>query len=131
MRLTHVRLLADKVEDCVAFYRDVLGLEVTLNAGDGIYYELDAGAVILALYRRDLMGEMIREPLDAPNAKNEGVVLTFAVDDVDATYADLRNRGATFVTEPQDQPVAFIRTAHLRDPAGHLIEINAPLPSSV
>ena len=36
-------------------------------------------------------------------------------------------RGATFLTEPRDQPVAFIRTAHLRDPAGHLIEINSPL----
>lgn len=130
MRLTHVRLLADDVEKSVAFYRDVIGLEVTLNAGEGVYYELDAGAVILALYRRDLMAQMTRQPLSSPDADDESTVLTFAVDDVDASYEELRRRGATFVTEPQDQPVAFIRTAHLRDPEGHLIEINAPLQAS-
>lgn len=104
-------------------------LEVTLDAGDGIYYELDAGAVILALYRRDLMAEMIRGDLQPPAPPEEPIVLTLAVDDVDETYEELRGRGAAFITEPRDQPVAFIRTAHLRDPAGHLIEINAPLPS--
>ena len=51
----------------------------------------------------------------------------YDVDDVDAVYEELGSRGATFLTEPRDQPVAFIRTAHLRDPAGHLIEINSPL----
>lgn len=129
MRLTHVRLLADNLERSVAFYRDVLGLELTLNAGDGIYYEFDAGEVILGLYRRDLMGEMIGETLRAPGHDAESAVLTFAVDDVDRAYDEIGSRGGVFITEPRDQPVAFIRTAHLRDPDGHLIEINAPLQS--
>ena len=46
MRLTHVRLLADNIDECVRFYRDVIGLEMTLDAGGGVYYEFDAGNII-------------------------------------------------------------------------------------
>ena len=126
MRLTHVRLLVDDVERALGFYRDVLGLEVTLGAGDGIYYELDAGGVILALYRRDLMGTMLGSELP-PAAPSDAVALTFAVADVDAAARVLRERGAELVAEPRDYEVAFLRVAHLRDPDGNLIEINSSL----
>lgn len=129
MELTHVRLLVDDVEETLGFYRDVLGLEVTLEAGEGIYYELRGGGVILALFRRDLMDQMIGGGLGEP-ARADAVALTFAVDDVGETARLLKQRGATLVNEPMDYPVAFLRVAHLRDPAGNLIEVNAPLPSS-
>lgn len=82
MRLTHARVLTDDYQRSLAFYRDVLGLEVTLEAGDGIYAELAGGGSILALYRRDLMESVISGPL----AGAGGVVLTFAVDDIDETF---------------------------------------------
>ena len=126
MKLTHVRLLSDDIEALLRFYRDVLGLEVTLNAGDGVYYELRPGDVILGLYRRDLMGQMIGSELPPP-AQSDALALTFQVDDVDAAAARLRERGAELVGEPRDYEVAFLRVAHLRDPDGNLIEINAPL----
>lgn len=126
MRLTHVRLLVDDVERALAFYRDVLGLEVKLGAGDGIYYELDGGDVLLALYRRDLMGAMLGSELPPP-AQSDALALTFAVDDVDATARALQERGAELVAEPRDYEVAFLRVAHLRDPEGNLIEINSSL----
>lgn len=128
MELTHVRLLVDDVEETLRFYRDVLGLEVTLGAGDGIYYELRGGNVILALYRRDLMDQMIGGGL-GERARSDAVALTFAVDDVDETARLLEERGATLVNEPMDYEVAFLRVAHLRDPDGNLIEVNAPLPA--
>lgn len=126
MKLTHVRLLVEDMERSLAFYRDALGLEVTLDAGGGVYYELAAGEAILALYRRDLMGQMLGSGLPAP-AQSDAVALTFGVNDVDATAGELKERGVTFVTEPMDYDVAFLRLAHLRDPDGNLIEINAPL----
>ena len=128
MKLTHVRLLTEDMEAMVRFYRDVLGLELTLDAGDGVYCELGsrgAGA-ILALYRRDLMGGMIGSELPPPG-RCDAVALTFEVDDVDATAEALRDRGAELVAEPRDYEVAFLRVAHLRDPDGNLIEINAAL----
>jgi lactoylglutathione lyase len=126
MKLTHVRLLVEDVERSLAFYRDALGLEVTLEAGEGIYYELAAGDVILALFRRDLMGEMMGTELPAPG-RADAVAFTFQVHDVDQAAEELRGRGAELVTEPMDYEVAFLRVAHLRDPDGNLIEINAPL----
>lgn len=126
MKLTHVRLLTDDMEPMLRFYRDVLGLEVTLDAGGGVYYELGGGGAILALFRRDLMAGMIGSPLP-PRGRTDAVALTFAVDDVDEAAASLRRRGAELVSGPSDYEVAFLRVAHLRDPDGNLIEINAPL----
>jgi catechol 2,3-dioxygenase-like lactoylglutathione lyase family enzyme len=126
MKLTHVRLLVDDVARARAFYRDVLGLEVTLDAGDGVYCELRAGDAILGLFRRDLMGQMIGADLPA-RTQADAVALTFAVDDVDETARLLQERGAELVAGPRDYEVAFLRVAHVRDPDGNLIEINAPL----
>lgn len=129
MKLTHVRLLTDDIAATTAFYRDVLGLEVTLDAGDGVYCELRAGGAILGVFRRDLMGQMLGR--DLPHAaQSDAAVLTFEVDDVDEAARSLRERGAELVTEPSDYEVAFLRVAHLRDPDGNLIEINAPLRKS-
>lgn len=127
MKLTHVRLLSDDLEAMTRFYRDVLGLEVTLDAGDGVYKELRSGGVVLGLFRRDLMGQMIGSDLPPP-AQSDAVALTFQVDDVDEAAAGVRERGAVLVAEPRDYEVAFLRVAHLRDPDGNLIELNAPLP---
>lgn len=126
MKLTHVRLLTADMEPMIRFYRDVFGLEVTLDAGDGVYCEMRAGGAILALFRRELMGQMIGSELAAP-ARADAAVLTFEVEDVDETARTLRERGAELVTEPSDYEVAFLRVAHLRDPDGNLVEINAPL----
>lgn len=124
MKLTHVRLLTGDVQRLLGFYRDVLGLEVTLDAG--VYYELGAGNVLVGLFQRDLMGQMIGAELPPPG-RSDAAVMTFAVDDVDEAARALRERGAQLVSEPKDYEVAFLRVAHLRDPDDNLIEINAPL----
>lgn len=123
MRLTHIRLLTNDLERALAFYRGVLGLEVTLEV-EGTYAELASGASILALYRRDLMAQVLDEPAQG----GLGAALTFEVEDVDAAFRGLRDKGVTFITEPHDQEAWFIRVAHLRDPDGNLIELNHPLP---
>jgi catechol 2,3-dioxygenase-like lactoylglutathione lyase family enzyme len=48
------------------------------------------------------------------------------VDDIDATYADLRAKGVPFVSEPNvvdDGPLAGWRWVYLRDPDGHMLEL--------
>jgi lactoylglutathione lyase len=124
MRLTHVRLLTTDHPGTLAFYRDLLGLRVTLEV-DGVYAELAAGDAILALYRRDLMQQVVAEGADGSRA-----VLTFEVDDVDATYASLRSKGVEFVNEPHDQEAWYLRVVHLKDPDGNVIEINHSIASS-
>jgi predicted enzyme related to lactoylglutathione lyase len=55
------------------------------------------------------------------------VALVFGVDDVDGTVATLRAAGVDPVTAPTDRPEWGIRTAHVGDPAGTLIEFDEPL----
>ena len=127
-RLTHTRLLVSDFPRCLEFYRDTLQLPLTLEVEGDIYAEFNAGDTILALYRRDLMAEVIGTSEKPANAERQDhVVLTFAVDDVDATYTTLKGRGVHFVTEPANQEAWVLRAAHFRDPDGNLIEINTPL----
>lgn len=124
---THLRLLVDDFEGCLAFYRDTLGMEVSLEAGEGIYTEFKTGEVILSLYSRELMASVVGEQAAAAERPQDTVALIFAVDDVDASFKKIQAKGVEFVTEPHNQGAWFLRVAHLRDPDGNLIEINAPL----
>lgn len=126
LNLTHIRLLCNDIETSRAFYRDKLGLKETLAVVEGIYYELDGGDCILALYKRELMESVAGVPL-ADNRPIDKVALTFNVNDVDQVYKELRGRDVVFTTEPHDQEAWVLRVTHLRDPEGNLIEINAPL----
>lgn len=126
MNLTHIRLLVNDIETCRDFYKNKLGLEEQLAVVEGIYYEFVAGDCVLALYKRDLMESVAGVALDAER-KIDKLALTFEVVDVDAAYKELKGKGVSFTTEPHDQEAWVLRVAHLRDPEGNLIEINAPL----
>jgi lactoylglutathione lyase len=127
MRFTDMRLLVDDFDACLRFYRDRLQLPVRLEAGGGIYAEFDAGDAVLAIYRRDLMAEVIGAGGKQRQPGSDDVVAAFEVQSVDDSYEQLRARGIEFVTEPHDQEAWVRRVAHFRDPDGHLIEITMPI----
>ncbi len=131
MRLTSVRLLVDDFPACHAFYAGLLGLTPRFGDGDGPYEEFDdgtGGAAHIAMFKRGMMAEAIDGMSKrGPSTCGDPVVLTLEVDDVDQVARDLTDKGVTFVAEPKDQPAWRLRVAHLRDPSGNLIEINAPL----
>jgi catechol 2,3-dioxygenase-like lactoylglutathione lyase family enzyme len=126
MNLTHIRLLVDDIDACRVFYKDKLSLKEQLGVVEGIYYEFVAGNCILALYKRDLMESVAGVAMSGEKVIDK-VALTFEVANVDTAYKALRAKGIEFVTEPHDQDAWVLRVAHLRDPEGNLIEINAPL----
>lgn len=51
--------------------------------------------------------------------------LAVKVDDVDAAFEEIDDHGV--IKEPGDQPAAGARTAFVRDPDGHAIELIEPL----
>lgn len=51
--------------------------------------------------------------------------IALKVDDVDATFAEIDHHGV--VKEPGDQPAAGARTAFVKDPDGHHVELIEPL----
>lgn len=132
MKLTHIRLLVEDMQSCYTFYKETLGLEEHIAAENLVYVELKAGDILLALYRKDLMNEALGTVTQqSSDVGTDKAVLTFEVPDVDKMFEDLSAKGVQFVKEPHDQSVWFLRVAHLRDPEGNLIELNAPLQSDL
>jgi catechol 2,3-dioxygenase-like lactoylglutathione lyase family enzyme len=67
--------------------------------------------------------------LTKPAADAAGFELGFKVADVDAAYTELIEKGAAAATPPTTRPWGQ-RTAYLRDPDGHLIELAQDLKRS-
>ena len=61
------------------------------------------------------------------SAESERFSYWIYVDDVDATFADLRAEGAPVVAEPRTQPWGE-RLASVRDPDGNVVHLGAPSP---
>ena len=108
---------ADEVAD---WYVEELGFERSweFSSGDtrNVYVADDSGVEIQL---SDTEGE---------TAFEEGTAwdhLAVSVDDVDAAFAEIDHHGV--VQEPADQPAAGARTAFVRDPDGHVVELIAPL----
>ena len=117
--VSHLRLIVADLEAAIAFYRGVLDAEPVVRV-PGIYAEFDTPGARLALVSDATMGAVVGRP--SPRA-GDAVVVCLRVDDVDAAAKRLEARGMTFVREPHDQPSWVQRVAHLRDPAGNLVEL--------
>jgi catechol 2,3-dioxygenase-like lactoylglutathione lyase family enzyme len=68
------------------------------------------------------MAKTLGLALDAPSSNAPGFEIGFKVDDVDAAESELVSRGASPVVPPTDRFWGQ-RTAYVRDPDGHLIEL--------
>jgi len=128
MKYTFTRLLVDQADfhACFDFYKNVLGFKVTWGEGDDVYASFDTGVTNIAINAYWTVGDALGLPPDPP--KTDRSILIFEVDNVDTRYEELKTRGVTFTHPPQDRVDWGIRTAHFRDPAGNLIEINQYLP---
>ena len=113
-------LIVEDLDRALGFYNDVLGLRLGHRSGD--YAQLDTGATRLALYTRSAMAKTLGRSLDAPASNAPGFEVGFKVADVDAAFNELVARGAQPVVAPTDRFWGQ-RTAYLRDPDGHLIEL--------
>lgn len=128
MHLSYIRVLADNFAECFRFYRDIMGFEVLLGDENNVYAEFKAGAQTrLAVTARSVIAVVPGVSAQAGAAAGDRFMLVFQVGDVDAEAAALKRRGARLIAEPVDRPEWTVRTAHLRDPEGNLIEVNTPL----
>jgi lactoylglutathione lyase len=130
LQFSRVRLLVQDFGKAWRFYRDVLGLTPAKGHGRPPYGEFVwKGQAVVAIFDRDLMAKAVG--LDSgryPRASVGTSALIFEVKDVDAAAKRLRRRGVRLLQGPTDRPDWSLRTLHLRDPDGHLIEIYSEIP---
>ena len=113
-------LIVEDLDRALGFYVDVLGLRLGHRSGD--YAQLDTGGTRLALYTRSAMAKPLGIALDPPASNAPGFEVGFKVLDVDEAFVELIARGAQPMVPPTDRFWGQ-RTAYVRVPDGHLIEL--------
>lgn len=87
-RIGQIAINASDVERAAAFYQDTLGLKLLFKAPPGLAF-FDCGGVRLMLTRPE-----------KPEFDHPGSILYFAVPDIQAAYATLKEKGVRFEDEP-------------------------------
>ncbi|MFI9589003.1 VOC family protein [Nonomuraea sp. NPDC052265] len=128
MDALYPRLLVRDFPASVAFYRAALGVEPVKVVTEAAYANWDIdGQAGLVLFGRHHIAEVVGAGGLPPAAAQDTVMLVMKVDDVDGEADRLVALGATVAAPPQDRPAwgPGLRTAHLRDPEGNLIELQS------
>jgi predicted enzyme related to lactoylglutathione lyase len=133
LKLSHCFIAVDDHDKALAFYRDVLGLEVR----NDVAFEGMRWVTVGPPSQPDL--DIVLEPPsaspDASPADKEALAdllakgmlraVLFSTDDCDATFEHIRASGAEVLQEPIDQPYG-VRDCAFRDPAGNMLRFNQP-----
>jgi lactoylglutathione lyase len=128
MKLSYIPLIIADFPAAVRFWRDVAKLTLTYSDEAMGFASFDTGSTTLLLLSSALAQANKIASSEQPQAHS--MYLSFQVENVDATYAELLAGGATSVYEPQDFPHMQARQAHITDPDGHLIELYTPFPKA-
>jgi catechol 2,3-dioxygenase-like lactoylglutathione lyase family enzyme len=112
----------------LAFYRDELGLELRNDVANEGFRWITVGApsqpgvsIVLTNYLNGSPAD--NEAVTALVAKGALNGVHFHSDDLDGTFAKLRNSGAEIVQEPTEQ-FWGTRDIAVRDPSGNLVRID-------
>ena len=124
LKLSHTFMIVDDQDKALAFYRDVLGLELKNDVplGDERWLTVASpeqpGVEIVLVTASMGHSPQDAEALSALLAKGVLGSAIFATDDLAATFERLRTAGAEVLQEPIDQPYG-VRDCAFRDPAGN------------
>lgn len=113
-KVDYVMVNVSDMARSVAFYRDTLGLPLRFESPG--WTEFDTGGTTLALHLSPKPTSGAPGGQQGPTAGSCSI--GFSVPDIDATFEQLKARGAFFVMPPQDQAAEGIRLAVCIDPDG-------------
>lgn len=129
VRVSNTRLLADDFATTYRFYHDLLGLPTLVGDARGPYAELGRRSSFVGIFPRSLLESAVGGGRGGSGPAPDVLEIVLEVPDVDRTYQDLVARGTVFVAPPTDRPLWGLRTAHLRDPDGRLVELFTRMPA--
>ena len=131
--LQHCFIAVHDHDEALAFYRDLLGLEVRADVSfEGMRW------VTVGPKGQPDVAIVLEPPLADPNASpadrqimaellTKGLLrgVNFGTDNCDETFERLQAGGADVLQEPMDQAYG-VRDCAFRDPSGNLIRFNQP-----
>ncbi|MBB5955985.1 catechol 2,3-dioxygenase-like lactoylglutathione lyase family enzyme [Saccharothrix tamanrassetensis] len=131
IKLSHTFIQVLDQDEALAFYRDVVGLELRTDVPFDSWRWLSLSPPSQPDVEIVLCNPiMARSPEDAEVVRGlvakgamDGVI--FRVDDLDATFERIRATGAEVVQEPIDQPYG-VRDCAFRDPSGNQVRFASP-----
>lgn len=109
-KLGTIMVVVKDMARSTAFYRDVLGLKVSMESPE--WTQLDAGNIAVGLHAES--DRLKVEP-------REAVQFGFEVADVQKAAAELKAKGVKFVMEPHQEDFGWL--AIFKDPDGHHIQL--------
>lgn len=110
----------------VAFYRDVLGVEIEWD-GSGPHAEFRHEGIRFMMYERKELPGYLGTGVSFPSGLNGTFELAIDLprfEDVDTEFERLTESGAKPVLAPRNEPWGM-RTSYVADPDGNLIEIGS------
>ncbi|TQF02474.1 VOC family protein [Kitasatospora acidiphila] len=133
LKLAQCFIAVDDHEKALAFYRDVLGLEVRSDIGfEGMRWvtvaspdQPDVEIVLEPPVADPHATEADRQAAAELMAKGQLRGVIFRTDDCDALFEKIRASGAEVLQEPMDQPYG-VRDFAFRDPSGNMLRFNQP-----
>ncbi|MFC6988993.1 VOC family protein [Haloplanus sp. GCM10025708] len=121
MELIHVCLNVADADESIAFYEQ-FGFEESWS------FETPDGETVNRYVADENGVELQLSETEGETEFEEGTAwdhLAIGVDDVDAVFEEIDHYGVE--SKPADQPAAGARTAFVRDPDGHVVELVQPL----
>lgn len=119
-----VSIMTNNLPEMVKFYKEVLGFT---GDDDGEYIEFKHDGVRFALCSRKLAHELTDHKDYLEQSRGQSFELAFWLptkEDVDITYKEIIEKGATPIYEPHNMPWGQ-RTAVFADPDGNCHELYA------
>ena len=104
--IRHMASIGEIVDDmaaAVAFYRDVLGLEVEWNEGTGYTTAKVAGAMHFGIWSREAAAEATLGDKEAASRIPLGFTVEFEVDEVQAAADTLESKGWKVLQAPRTE----------------------------
>jgi catechol 2,3-dioxygenase-like lactoylglutathione lyase family enzyme len=95
--------IVDDMAAAVAFYRDVLGLEVEWNEGTGYATAKVAGAMHFGIWSRESAAEATLGDKEAASRIPLGFTVEFEVDEVQAASSTLESKGWQVLQAPRTE----------------------------
>jgi catechol 2,3-dioxygenase-like lactoylglutathione lyase family enzyme len=125
IKFNSIVLVVSDLGRSTGFYHDKLGMVIKYKSKG--FVAIDAGAVPLQLESLDEATKTFgTEAVLADQQAGHRLALTVLVEDVDASYRELKDKGVEFIKAPTDMPWGH-RNADFVDPDGNIWVLYKPL----